>query len=644
MLTAHSLDPWRAPNAYTRHHGLMTNPDLLGADSSVSASFSGLMNHPDVLGGFKRERFVQHKVWARLKATLENGSGGSYGVSGPRGAGKTWMMWEAISWARERDGIGVLFPSPSEYEPQAFLTSISDVVAREFENWHDNVTRRTTRAVRNRATVGFTVGIVVAYLGIFALWGSFRPGGGGFGFIVQFLPQAIALLVIFAGLVGAGLSWRYYIASRKGLGKARALAEDLRRQARYATSIKDLREAGAEAGRWGLKTNLKQATERTLVERPASLSSWVTGFRDFATMIGTTLGAWGKVSDPLPESLRRRGERPPVVICVDELDKMTDPDRVAGLLRDVKGIFDLPGVYFLVSISDEAARGLELASTRSRDEFNSSFYTVFRIPGMTVSESSEMLEKRGVVSDELRCLLSVMSGGLPREIVRNAEVVFDPPEAQPSASEALHTIVTLESQAFIAELLASRGPSADDSLEHVKWSVSRILDGADSAGALHFDSLVHWSIGETSQTWIAEFQEEWRRLLVRRSVASLIVKDPGRLSGGKSAALQRVIRVTTDSSTLGRFRLVEHLLTEEYGSQLTELTHSQIELLCQALFGTPHSVDLRPFADMHSAPIITVLRDAIHLTRVGLFRHAGYAAKTTVRLRGEILAEPIPNL
>jgi hypothetical protein len=51
---------------------------------------------------------------------------------------------------------------------------------------------------------------------------------------------------------------------------------------------------------------------------------------------------------------------PPVVIAIDELDKMEDPAKVRQLLRDIKGIFEVPQVHFLVSVSHEAARALYL--------------------------------------------------------------------------------------------------------------------------------------------------------------------------------------------------------------------------------------------------------------------------------------------
>ena len=47
-----------------------------------------------------------------------------------------------------------------------------------------------------------------------------------------------------------------------------------------------------------------------------------------------------------------------VVIGIDELDKLRIADSVEDFLNDIKGIFGVPGCYYMVSVSDEAATWL----------------------------------------------------------------------------------------------------------------------------------------------------------------------------------------------------------------------------------------------------------------------------------------------
>ena len=54
-----------------------------------------------------------------------------------------------------------------------------------------------------------------------------------------------------------------------------------------------------------------------------------------------------------------------MVIGIDELDKINDPEAVRALLRDIKGILEVTGVHFLVSVSEEAAAALQLGTLQA---------------------------------------------------------------------------------------------------------------------------------------------------------------------------------------------------------------------------------------------------------------------------------------
>ena len=127
-----------------------------------------------------------------------------------------------------------------------------------------------------------------------------------------------------------------------------AEAKVVRERARYSATHRETLEFGAEAGR-GLLARARTARERELVERPATLSSLVNDFRALAAEAGEVTGR--------------------VVIAIDELDKMDEADKVRALLRDIKGVFEVPHVHFLVSVSDEAARRRASARSPSRNEF-----------------------------------------------------------------------------------------------------------------------------------------------------------------------------------------------------------------------------------------------------------------------------------
>jgi hypothetical protein len=152
---------------------------------------------------------------------------------------------------------------------------------------------------------------------------------------------ALALAILFVVVPHARSLWP----------EGRLVREALlvRERARYTATRREASEVGGEGGR-GLVARASISRERELIERPATLSSLVNDFRALAAEAGRVTGR--------------------VVIAIDELDKMADPGAARDLLRDIKGIFEVPGVHFLVSISDEAARNLSLGALTERNEFN----------------------------------------------------------------------------------------------------------------------------------------------------------------------------------------------------------------------------------------------------------------------------------
>src|SRR5947209_17438526 len=132
-----------------------------GRDESATPPPAGT-----VLRAFNPDAFEHWPAWERLKRALA-GNGGSYGLVGPRGSGKTWQMQMAVNHARA-GGIGLWYPSPSEYDSAAFLISLTDTFAREVQGRKRRV--QSTRywlavPVRQLAQVGPAV-LMGAYFGV----------------------------------------------------------------------------------------------------------------------------------------------------------------------------------------------------------------------------------------------------------------------------------------------------------------------------------------------------------------------------------------------------------------------------------------------------------------------------------------------
>ena len=114
----------------------------------------------------------------------------------------------------------------------------------------------------------------------------------------------VSLVVLGAMLFLLTSAW--YKRERLPATKLVREARQAREKARYSATQRESAEIGAEAGRGGVVGRVRSSHERELVERPATLSSLVNDFRALARHAGELAGL--------------------VVVAIDELDKMDDPE------------------------------------------------------------------------------------------------------------------------------------------------------------------------------------------------------------------------------------------------------------------------------------------------------------------------------
>jgi KAP family P-loop domain len=329
-----------------------------------------------VFRSFAEAGFRPSQVWERLHAILRT-NGGSYGLIGPRGAGKSWLMQRAVVEAQDTGGIGLWFPSPSEPKAHDFLSALAANFADEIERAFG---RRRTRELLSGTTARllWTATALLLFFGL--AWQNVFDVSAGAP-LGYYLPR---LLVWAAVAVGATtLVWVVVrvVASLRPRGSVLAEADTLHERIRFSQTLRETGEVGLSAKG---ALSFKSSRGRELVERPTTTSSLVYDFRALAKHVAEVV-APGRV-----------------VVAIDELDKMPDPDAVRTLLRDVKAIFEIPGVHFLVSVSYEAARALKLAGIVDRDEFNSSFYAVLELSPLTSDACADLIATRSALFRDQR--------------------------------------------------------------------------------------------------------------------------------------------------------------------------------------------------------------------------------------------------
>lgn len=292
-----------------------------------------------VSAAFDPKFFLDHRPWRRVQDILK-GNGGSYALDGPPGVGKTWLMHNSIVYVKKAGGLGIWFPNPSEYDPDEFLKSIFDVVAIGVEEFADQYLDRATALFHIRGIKRLVLGclatvVSVTFLYFAALKAQLIPDylthsiSGSFPIVVVIALGILGLLIELS-IMAEGL--HNECLSRSGVRRMRKRAQDMRRQLGFALIHKEGAQFGTEGSARGVKVNFWRAAAYEWTERPLTTSYLIHKFQNFLKSISKEL----------------KGR--PIVVAVDELDKMSNPERVIELLQKVVGIFNVPevsGVYFL---------------------------------------------------------------------------------------------------------------------------------------------------------------------------------------------------------------------------------------------------------------------------------------------------------
>jgi hypothetical protein len=188
------------------------------------------------------------------------------------------------------------------------------------------------------------------------------------------------------------------------------------------------------------------------------------------------------------ETVRSHGG---VIIGIDELDKL-EYDKSTAFLNDIKAVFGVPGTFFLVSVSENAAAGFERRGVPFRDVFDSSFDDIITVGYLTWQQSQELLNRLVVgMPAPFAALCHVFAGGLARDLIRAARSVLA--DREPGAELVLSAaagrlcleemlgkahgvfreLATLSSDAFAMSLLA-HVQSSDESFrepgDYLQWS------------------------------------------------------------------------------------------------------------------------------------------------------------------------------
>ncbi len=235
----------------------------------------------------------------------------------------------------------------------------------------------------------------------------------------------------------------------------------------------------------GAKGQLTRGISRA--EQPLSHPEIVDEFRSFAR----TVAAYA----------HQRGSR--IFIGVDELDKIGSPEQVEHFLNEIKGIFGIPHVYFIVSVSDDALTAFERRGLPLRDAFDSSFDEIIHVGPLRYLESRRLLYRRVVgLSEPYVALCHCLAGGLARDLIRAARNIVR------TAAELGGSPVLIgegyDSDDPVEYVIAQERPAphfltistiseavVHDELRNKALAISHVVSGVGSLGTTEFQALLY---------------------------------------------------------------------------------------------------------------------------------------------------------
>ncbi|TQJ33059.1 P-loop NTPase fold protein [Arthrobacter sp. SLBN-122] len=360
-----------------------------------------------------------------LRDFIAGHASSAIGIAGPRGSGKSTLMRGLDSDPKTSLRV-VPMTAPVRYEPIDFVRRLHRKVAEDvLSQVESSSTTRSPAQQRLRVFgVRITVALLVGFAGLsLILWDllPYKPSlgeGMGAASILGVVAIGSALLVGLTAVSAARpllasvseKSWRIFRnpfrrLTHVALAPAPKLAPDVARTAirrMQFDSESNSKSKNAFKLMGGL-LGLEDEDSITLKDRALSHA-------DIMNDLRALLAKYARDEYPTP-----------IVVAIDELDKISLTEDLIDTVNDLKDLFHIDGVHFVVSVSTDALHTFEQRGLPSRDAFDSSFDTIVRVPPLTLAESLNVLSARAEGFPPIvGAFCHAWSGGLPRDLLRVA--------------------------------------------------------------------------------------------------------------------------------------------------------------------------------------------------------------------------------
>ena len=160
-------------------------------------------------------------------------------------------------------------------------------------------------------------------------------------------------------------------------------------------------------------------TREVIKTRGYTLMSLVSEYREFVEKVVGRIRK-GALGDRPQEDFE-------VIICIDELDKIIDQVELRSFIRRIKVIFEIPGVYYYLSLSEDALKSFYLGTAEGKNEIDSAFDHIIYVPPVDCDLGEEIarayLDRHSQDSrhPRLERTIAAVSYGVPRDILRRCD-------------------------------------------------------------------------------------------------------------------------------------------------------------------------------------------------------------------------------
>ncbi len=352
---------------------------------------------------------------ADLEGLLSRVNGASIGIAGPRGVGKSTLIrsyCDDASRCAAGANLRCMVSAPVDYNSQEFVLHLFAVFCRAVIRRYGMLpafslaggVQALLRGARRRMWRLLDAAVEIAVVASLLHWQ--KP--------VAAVPGVPAAWVFYAAVAVAGLGLARVARATARLSRKQPADIGPRLAAAARQHLIRVRYLQTYTSGWsgtlGLPRGGSGQFSRTLAreEQKPTYPEVVGDFQEFAREVAAYL--------------HREGGQ--IFIGIDELDKIGAPDQAEKFLNAIKGIFGIPHVYFMVSVSDEALASFERRGLPLRDTFDSSFDEIVHVGTLSYTECRRLLSRRVTgLTEPYVALCYCLGGGLARDIIRAARQV-----------------------------------------------------------------------------------------------------------------------------------------------------------------------------------------------------------------------------